>query len=253
VERLTGVPTTPPELGPLGTFCFVSEHIQRRAEQVLGWRFPHSLVAHPGVDLEEFPPCTALPERPWRWRLLWLGRVVEAKGVKTAIRPLGALPEDASLAIVGPVAPAFRSELEALAAAEGVAHRVRFGRAARADVRDHYLTADVTLFTSAIEHEAFGLVPLEAMAAGCPVVSTGVGGSAEYCHDGANCLRVPAGDATALAAAVRRLAEEPDLRQRIVAGGLRTAAELTLDRYAGQIERCLFAEIAAASGRPRIE
>jgi glycosyltransferase involved in cell wall biosynthesis len=216
---------------------------------VLGWHFPRALVAHPGVDLEEFAPLTAPPERPWRWRLLWLGRVVEAKGVKTAIRTLGTLPE-ATLAIVGPVVPAFRGELEALAAAEGVAHRVRFGRASRAEVRDHYLAADVTLFTSAIEHEAFGLVPLEAMAAGCPVVSTGVGGSGEYCHDGTNCLRVPAGDVRALAAAVQRLAEEPDLRQRIVAGGLRTAAERTLDRYAGQIERCLFAEIAASTQGP---
>ena len=246
-ERLTGLPTTLPALGALGTFCFVSEHTRHRAEQVLGWRFPRSLVTHPGVDLVEFPPLAQPPERPWRWRLLWLGRVVEEKGARTAIHALGALPDEATLAIVGPVAPDYRAALEALATAQGVAARIHFAQASRAEVRAHYQAADVTLFTSAIPHEAFGLVPLEAMAAGCPVMSTGVGGSGEYCRDGVNCLRVPPDNAGALAAAVRRLAAEPDLRCRVVAGGLRTAAELTLDRYAGQIERCLFAEIAAQS------
>jgi len=47
-------------------------------------------------------------------------------------------------------------------------------------MRHRYQQADVTLFTSMIEHEAFGLVPLEAMASGCPVIATGVGGSGEY-------------------------------------------------------------------------
>jgi glycosyltransferase involved in cell wall biosynthesis len=111
--------------------------------------------------------------------------------------------------------------------------------------RDRYLAADVTLFTSTIEQEAFGLVPLEAMASGCPVVSTGVGGSGEYCQHGVNCLRVPPGDLTALAAAVRRLAADPALRRRLVQGGLQTAARLTLDRQGACIEQCLLDEIGA--------
>jgi glycosyltransferase involved in cell wall biosynthesis len=77
------------------------------------------------------------------------------------------------------------------------------------------------------------------------VVSTGVGGSGEYCRDGVNCLRVPPDAAEALAAAVQRLAAEPDLRRQVVAGGLHTAAAHTLDRQAGQIEGCLLTEIAA--------
>jgi glycosyltransferase involved in cell wall biosynthesis len=112
-------------------------------------------------------------------------------------------------------------------------------------VRTYYQASDVTLFTSTIAHEAFGLVPLEAMASACPVVCTGVGGSGEYCHDGVNGLRVPPEDPAALATAVKRLAVEPALRGRIVEGGLRTAAAFTVERQARAIERCLYAEIAS--------
>jgi glycosyltransferase involved in cell wall biosynthesis len=56
---------------------------------------------------------------------------------------------------------------------------------------------------------------------------------------------VPPEAPAALATAVQRLAAEPALRRRIVEGGLRTAAALTLERQARAIERCLYAEIAS--------
>src|SRR5207245_3553434 len=84
--------------------------------------------------------------------------------------------------------------------------------------------------------EPFGLVPIEAMACATPVIATGTGGSAEFLEHEANCLLVPRGDTRALAAAVQRLASEPDLRARIVAGGLRTAHELTIDKMADALE-----------------
>ena len=83
------------------------------------------------------------------------------------------------------------------------------------------------------------LVPLEAMASGCPVVATCVGGSGEYCLDGVNCLRYAAGEAGGLALAIQQLAVNPALRQRLIEGGLRIARELTLDRQAKQIEQWL--------------
>jgi glycosyltransferase involved in cell wall biosynthesis len=75
--------------------------------------------------------------------------------------------------------------------------------------------------------EPWGLVPLEAMAVGRPVVATGTGGSREYLADGENCLLFPADDARTLAARLRRLAGDPALRERVVAGGRRTAATYT--------------------------
>lgn len=50
--------------------------------------------------------------------------------------------------------------------------------------------ADVTLFTNLIEQEAFGLLPLEAMASECRVIATSAGGSSEYCLEGVNCVGV---------------------------------------------------------------
>ncbi len=247
VEQRTGLPTRLPDLGALGAFCFVSAWTKRRAEQIGGWHFPCTQIIAPGLSPTEFPPLVQAPERLWRWRLLWVGRVIEEKGIETAIHALSFLPRNATLQIVGMVDPAYRQHLEALAATLGVASSLSFSLASRQQVRSRYQQADVTLFTSMIEHEAFGLVPLEAMASGCPVIATGVGGSSEYCLDGVNCVRVPPGDPPALARAVQQLARSQDLRRRLVEGGLRTASAFMLDRQAIGIERCLL----AASNAPR--
>ena len=247
VEQHTGLPTRLPDLGAMGAFCFVSAWTKRHAEQIGGWRFPHAEIISPGLSPTEFPSLVQVPDHPWGWRLLWVGRVSEEKGIETAINALSYLPRNTTLEIVGPIAQAYRSHLEALAATLGVASRLSFSLASRQQVRQRYQQADVTLFTSMIEHEAFGLVPLEAMASGCPVIATGVGGSSEYCLDGVNCIRVPPGDPAALARAVQQLAQSQDLRRRLVEGGLRTASAFTLDRQAAGIEHW----ILAASSSPR--
>jgi glycosyltransferase involved in cell wall biosynthesis len=247
VEQHTGLPTRLPDLGALGIFCFVSAWTKRRAEQIGGWHFPRAQIIFPGLSPSEFPPLVTVSDRPWRWRLLWAGRVIKEKGIETAISALSSLPPGTMLDIVGPIEPAYRQRLEALAATLGVASQLSFSQASRQQMRQHYQQADVTLFTSMMEHEAFGLVPLEAMASGCPVIATGVGGSSEYCLDGVNCLRVPPGDSAALARAVWQLAQSRALCRRLMEGGLRTASACTLDRQAAGIQRSLL----AASGFPR--
>ncbi len=241
VEQSTGLPTRLPDLGALGIFCFVSSWTKRRAEQIGGWHFPRAEIVFPGLSPTAFPPLVEVPDHPWRWRLLWVGRVIEEKGIETAIHALSLLPVNATLKIVGIVDPAYRQHLETLAATLGVATLLSFSLASRQQMRQRYQQGNVTLFTSKMEHEAFGLVPLEAMASGCPVIATGVGGSSEYCLDGVNCIRVPPGDPAALAHAVRQLAQSQDLRRRLAEGGLRTASTFTLDRQAANIERWLLA------------
>src|SRR6266566_3466078 len=142
VEQRTGLPTRLPDLGALGAFCFVSAWTKRRAEQIGGWHFPHAQIIFPGLSPTEFPPLVQGPDRPWQWRLLWVGRVIEAKGIETAIHALSLLPLNATLEIVGMVDPPYQHHLEALAAALGVASRLSFSQASRRQVRQHYQQGD---------------------------------------------------------------------------------------------------------------
>src|ERR1051325_10801161 len=98
--------------------------------------------------------------------------------------------------------------------ARGLTDRVAFDVVDRSELASRYRDSDVFVFPT-IWEEPFGLVPLEAMACGTPVIATGTGGSGEFLVEGYNCLLVPPGDAHALAAAVRRLAEDGELRARL--------------------------------------
>ncbi len=113
--------------------------------------------------------------------------------------------------------------------------RVHFSRVSRLDLSKKIREADILIFPSEWE-EPFGIVPLEAMACGVPVVATGTGGSGEYLVDGGNCVLFSAGDPTALSSAIRRIADDAELRQRVVNGGTATAKRLNMDRYADSVE-----------------
>jgi glycosyltransferase involved in cell wall biosynthesis len=87
------------------------------------------------------------------------------------------------------------------------------------------------------------------MAHGVPVVATGRGGSAEYLRDGSNALLHAPNDAAALADALRRLAEDPALRERLRAGGAETAPRHTASAFNARLEQEL--EVAVANKVPR--
>jgi glycosyltransferase involved in cell wall biosynthesis len=250
-RRLTGVPAELPDLGTSATFCFVSDAIRRWSAERSRWKPGTSTVVYSGIDRRDFPPLTGEPgERPWRWRMLSVGRLDERKGIHVAIEALPQLPAEATLEILGRGDASYQKRLRELARELGVADRVRFGVVERSELAGVYGEADVVLFPTLWE-EPFGLVPVEAMACGTPVIATGTGGSTEFLIDGVNCVRIPPGDAAAIADAVRRYAEDPPLRARVVRGGLRTAEELDVDRLADVLEAW---HLAAAerfiNGRP---
>lgn len=182
-------------------------------------------VVAPGVDPAAFSPADP---GPWAWQLAVVGRVSPEKGVDVAVRALDLLPSEATLTVTGPGEP------------PATHPRATFtGAVARERLREAYAQADCLLFPVTWP-EPFGLVPLEAMAVGRPVVATGTGGSSEYLRHEENCLIVPPGDAAELAGAVRRLAADEELRARLVAGGRATAARNTQRAF---LERmCALAE-----------
>ena len=241
VERLTGIPALG-ELRSRTNWVFISRHQLERTERAIG-SLAGARVAHAGVDEELF---RAAPEHPWRWRLLYCGRIDPRKGIDLAVAALPHLPPEATLQIVGDGDPEHRRELERLADSLGVAERVRFERVPRDRLPATFADHDALLFPVRWE-EPWGLVPLEAMAVGLLVVASGRGGSAEYFEDGENCLLAdPDEGPRALADALLQLAEDGHLRGRLRAGGLRTAARYPDTAFATAVADAA-AETAAAA------
>jgi glycosyltransferase involved in cell wall biosynthesis len=101
------------------------------------------------------------------------------------------------------------------------------------------------VYLCASRYESFPLPPLEAMACGAPVVTTDNVGVLEYARDGDNALVVGIGDVDAMAAAVGRVLDEPELAAGMVAGGLRTAGSFAWERIVTGLE----ARYRALAGR----
>lgn len=97
-----------------------------------------------------------------------------------------------------------------------------------ASIAGFYRSIDVFVFSSL--SEGFPAPPLEAMACGAAVVATRSGGVEEYATDGVNAVLVPPRDPVALREAIQRVVEDPTLRARLIAAGMRTAAERSRDR-----------------------
>jgi glycosyltransferase involved in cell wall biosynthesis len=229
VERLTGLPTRP-KPAEAGRWLFNSRSM-RDEITATGLVVPDSGIVSPGIDSEYLDAARAQDPDPWQWRLLYVGRVVEQKGVRTAIECLAVLPTDSRLRIVGEGDSAYRDELERLADQLGVSDRVTFeAPVIRSELFALYRACDVVLFPVQWA-EPWGLVPLEAMALGRPVIATGRGGSGDYLEDRRNSLIFEPGDAHGLAEAVGELAADADLRERLRAHGFETAARHTAEEF----------------------
>lgn len=163
-----------------------------------------------GVDLECFTPRGPRAARGGRHRILSLGRLVERKGVETTVRAMAAVP-DAELVIAGggdAIADAEQARLTMVAAASGVQDRVRLiGQIPRDEVPALLRSADVVV--SVPWYEPFGMVPLEAMACGVPVIASAVGGHLDTVVDGRTGALVPPRDPAALAQRLRELLADP--------------------------------------------
>ena len=170
-----------------------------------------------GVDLDLFSPDgRRARRRPGLRRIVCVGRLVARKGVGNAISALAALP-DAELVVAGGP-PRHQLErdpearrLRALAEESGVADRVDLrGRMDREDVAALLRSADAVVCVP--WYEPFGIVPLEAMACGAPVVASAVGGMIDSVVDGVTGVHVPPRDPDRLAEALAALLADPERR-----------------------------------------
>ncbi|MGW7437118.1 glycosyltransferase family 4 protein [Streptomyces sp. NPDC054849] len=185
---------------------------------------PGALEISPGVDTARFTPGAPPSER--QPVLLYVGRIDRSsawKGVDVLVRALTEVP-GARLRLVGG-GDAVADHL-ALAKSLGVGDRVSAsGELTGPELVEAVREAAVLALPSLTEAESFGMVLVEAMACGTPVVGSAVGGIPYVIEDGRTGLLVPPGDAGALAAACRRLLEDGTLADRLGAAGRRSAGE----------------------------
>ncbi|MBP2407083.1 glycosyltransferase [Streptomyces syringium] len=179
-----------------------------------------------GVDTTVFTPHgPAAPRPPRRHRLLQIGRLVKRKGAALSITALTALPGTELLIAGGPPPHQLHQDpevrrLRETARRTGVADRVRFtGGLPRESIPALLRSADVVLCPA--DYEPFGIVPLEAMGCGTPVVATATGGHLDTVADPATGRLFTPGDPAALARAVTALLADPARRAACGAAGRR--------------------------------
>jgi rhamnosyl/mannosyltransferase len=207
-------------------------------------RFADKVTVNPyGIDLAAFlHPSSAARQAAERFRAtygepLWLavGRLVYYKGLANAIAALTRVPGRLMIVGEGPL----RGELEHQARSAGVADRIAWHSGlSRDELIGAYLASTALWFPSNARSEAFGIVQIEAMACGRPVLNSAIPGSgvAWVSRDGETGLTVPVDDWQALAAAARRLWQDAELRGRFGAQARRRAvSEFDAERMARRV------------------
>ena len=203
--------------------------------------FADAGTRHPAfAELE--PPVVFHPARLLRWKGVEVGMDAFLR-VRAALGQ-GSLVLCMSEQVVGDRGEitALRDELRATARRAGAQAHVHFHEFPRDHIATAYHASDLVWYPT-LEDEPYGLVPLEAMAAGVPLIVTDSGGMTETVEPGVTALVVPKGDPVALADSALRLLRDRTLRERLVRAGRRRVADFELQAFVPRLEsvyeRCL--------------
>jgi rhamnosyl/mannosyltransferase len=199
----------------------------------------------PAADFAAADPAAvaALRERFGPRLVLAVGRLIYYKGFEVLIRAMRRV--DGRLAILGD--GPLRRRLEQTVAEAGVGDKVTLaGEVPNRDIAPWYHAAAVYALPSIARSEAFGIVQLEAMASGVPVVNTALDSGVPFVSRHGECgLTVPPGDLEALAAALGELLDDPERARRLgEAGRARVLREFTVEAMARRTLE-LYREVAA--------
>lgn len=211
-------------------------------------------VIPPGVDTSHFYPIP--PDEAKEFigapidsrMILFVGRIEPLKGVDTLIQAIARMWQKGAvcrhnlcMSIIGGEPDASRdamteemSRLQALSSAYGLDDFVTFlGRRSQETLPYYYSAADVVVMPS--HYESFGMVALEAMACGTPVVASQVGGLAFLVQDGETGYHIPVGDVEALSDRLLNLLEDGGLRSRMSHQAAQFARDYAWGKIAAQI------------------
>jgi D-inositol-3-phosphate glycosyltransferase len=216
----------------------VAANVVERAELLRDYAAHASRIATIpcGVDTDLFTPADRAEARrrlglDGRPVLLWVGRIAPIKGLDTLLDAVARLAEggqDMRLLVVGGDADeptsGHETSLRQRIPRLGLEQSVRFvGPQPQSVLPLYYAASDVTVLPS--YYESFGMVALEAMACGSPVIASRVGGLVTTVRDGVTGFLVPDGDVGALAERIETLVADPELRWRLGREGVRWAAQ----------------------------
>ncbi len=202
--------------------CAVSEDARHMASRALGGDY---VLMHNGIDIERFAKADVLPtDAP---TVLFLSRHESRKGLAVLLEALPYLPDGVRLWIAsdGPETARLRAQVA------GDFRVDWLGRITEEEKAQRLRSADV-LCAPSLGGESFGMVLLEGMAAQTAIVASDLPGYRSVARDGKEALLVPPGDPQALAAAIRRVLEEPQVAASLIAGGEARAAEFSMDHLA---------------------
>ena len=212
----------------IGLRTAVSPEARALAERWLGGACH---VLPNGVEVERFAKADPWPAPETSGgtgrAILFVGRHEPRKGLEVLLRAFAELDRDAVLWVAGE-----GPETAALAASAppGVEW---LGRISDQELAQRLRTA--TLFCAPSLHgESFGVVLLEAMAAGTPVVASDISGYRDVAREDKEAVLVPGGDAAALADGLRRVLDDPTLAGRLVEAGTARAASFSMERLAAR-------------------
>jgi glycosyltransferase involved in cell wall biosynthesis/predicted metal-dependent phosphoesterase TrpH len=204
-------------------------------------------VVPPGVDLERFRPGDG--REPGPLRVLFAGAESRRKGLGVLLRALRLLEDrvgELTLDVCGANDQARRYARLVPPAFDG---RVTFhGRVSEEAIADLYRRADVFCAPS-LGPETAGTALMEAMACGDAIIASRLPGYDEVVHDEIDGLLVPPRRPRPLAAALRRLLDDPDLRDQLGREGLHSVQRFDWERIAGEIER-VYDEVAVRRRQP---
>lgn len=202
--------------------CAVSPDAQRLAQAHLGGTYQ---LLFNGIEVDRFAEGPGHPtEGP---TIFFLGRHEPRKGLDVLLAALADLPPDVHLWVGGD-----GPQTDELRARHRGDPRIEWLGRLSDEERGARMRGCTVYCSPSVRGESFGMVLLEAMAAGCALVASDLDGHRNVATDGVDALLAPVGDAPALAKALRRVLDDPALRAELVEGGRRRAEELSMDRLA---------------------
>ncbi len=191
-----------------------------------------------GIEYDRFSAMTEpLPEfSDGKLNILFVGRMEKRKGVRYLLEAFSLIKAqipDSRLVIVGPVAKGAERYMEWVRR-RGLQDVVFTGEVSHEDLPRYYASADI-FCSPATGQESFGIVLLEAMASGKPIVATDIEGYRRVVEPGVDGLLVPPKNGRALAEALLRLAGDPSSRMEMGQAGRSKAQHYTWSAVAGRV------------------